>query len=96
MRGYYLGRFRDNNVIVAQSEYRILPFRFSKRLGAAVFASAGAVAPSVGQFYFRNVQVAGGLGLRYLLFPKKDIYLRFDVGFTREGMNLYIANGEAF
>jgi hypothetical protein len=96
MRGYYLGRFRDNNVIAAQAEYRILPFRFSKRLGAAVFASAGAVAPSVGEFHFRNVQVAGGLGLRYLLFPKKDIYLRFDVGFTREGMNLYVANGEAF
>lgn len=96
MRGYYLGRFRDKNVMAAQAEYRILPFKFSKRLGAAAFVSAGAVAPNAGDFRFRNIKMAGGLGLRYLLFPKKDIYLRFDMGFTNEGSNLYIANGEAF
>lgn len=96
MRGYYLGRFRDNHLISAQAEYRILPFSFSKRLGAAVFASAGAVAPELDQFQARNIHVAGGIGLRYLLFPKKDIYIRFDLGFTKDGANLYIFNGEAF
>ncbi|WP_028296056.1 BamA/TamA family outer membrane protein [Olivibacter sitiensis] len=96
MRGYYLGRFRDKHLISAQVEYRILPFAFSKRLGAAVFASAGTVAPQFNEFQMRHMRVAGGLGLRYLLFPKKDIYIRFDVGFTKEGANLYIFNGEAF
>lgn len=96
MRGYYLGRFRDTHLISAQAEYRILPFAFSKRLGAAVFASAGAVAPGLNAFQMRHTRVAGGFGLRYLLFPKKDIYLRFDLGFTKEGTNLYIFNGEAF
>lgn len=96
MRGYYLGRYRDRNLIAAQAEYRILPFAFSKRLGAAVFASAGAVSPTLGGFQMRNVRVAGGVGIRYLLFPKKDIYIRFDVGFTKEGANFYIFNGEAF
>lgn len=96
MRGYYMGRFRDNHLIAAQAEYRILPFSFSKRLGAAAFVSAGAVAPKMNQFQARNIHVAGGVGLRYLLFPKKDIYLRLDLAFTREGTNLYIFNGEAF
>lgn len=96
MRGYYLGRYRDQHAIAAQVEYRILPFAFSKRLGAAVFAAAGAVAPAFNSFQARNVHGAAGIGLRYLLFPKKDIYLRFDLGFTREGANFYIFNGEAF
>lgn len=96
MRGYYLGRFRDKHLVSAQVEYRMLPFAFSKRLGAAVFASAGAVAPQFNEFQMRHARVAGGFGLRYLLFPKKDIYIRFDLGFTKEGTNLYIFNGESF
>lgn len=96
MRGYYLGRYRDRNVIAAQAEYRILPFSFSKRLGAAVFGSIGNVAPEINGFQMRNTRIAGGVGLRFLLFPKKDIYLRFDLAFTREGTNIYIFNGEAF
>lgn len=96
MRGYYLGRFRDKNMLVAQAEYRFLPFPFSRRLGGAVFASAGAVAPSVGAFSMRHVLPAGGAGLRYLLFPKKDIFVRLDLAFTREGANFYIFTGEAF
>lgn len=96
MRGYYLGRFRDKNMVVAQAEYRFLPFPFSKRLGGAVFASAGAVAARVGDFSVRNVLPAGGAGVRFLLFPKKDIFIRFDVAVTREGTNLYIFTGEAF
>ena len=31
MRGYYLGRYRDKNLLAGQVEYRILPFSFSKR-----------------------------------------------------------------
>lgn len=96
MRGYYLGRFRDKHAIAAQVEYRLLPFPFSKRLGAAVFAAAGAAAPEFSAFEARNVKGAVGVGLRYLLFPKKDIYIRFDVGFTKEGANFYVFNGEAF
>ncbi len=96
MRGYYLGRYRDRAMLAAQAEYRILPFSFSKRFGAAIFGSVGNVAPDLGSFQMRNTRVAGGVGLRFLLFPKKDIYLRFDLAFTREGANIYIFNGEAF
>ena len=96
MRGYYTGRFRDKNYIAAQAEYRFLPFGFSKRLGAAAFIASGVVAPALNKFSINNILPSAGVGLRYLIFPKKDIFLRFDVGFTREGPAFYIFSGEAF
>jgi hypothetical protein len=98
MRGYYTGRFRDKNQVAAQVEYRLLPLplSFSKRVGAAVFASTGTVFPDFRSFEARYLKVSGGAGLRYLLFPKKDIYTRADVAFTREGPGFYIYIGEAF
>ncbi len=96
MRGYYLGRYRDRNLLVAQAEYRILPLPFSKRFGAVVFASAGTVAPEIGQFQIKRIRFACGVGFRFLIFPKKDIYFRLDFGFTKEGFNFYVFNGEAF
>ena len=96
MRGYYYGRYRDNVLMAAQAEYRILPFSFSKRWGAAAFAGAGTVAPSVGTLQLKHTKFAAGAGVRYLLFVKKDIFLRFDVGVTREGVNFYLFTGEAF
>lgn len=96
MRGYYFGRYRDKNMIAGQVEYRILPLSFSKRIGAAVFASSAVVAPTTGSFRFDNLKIAGGAGIRYLLFPKKDIFMRFDIGITKEGLGLYFFTGEAF
>lgn len=96
MRGYYTGRFRDRQYYAAQAEYRWLPLPFSKRFGAATFLSAGAVSPSIDALRLDNVRLAGGAGLRYLIFPKKDIFVRFDVGMTREGASFYIFTGEAF
>ncbi len=96
MRGYYYGRYRDNNLMAAQIEYRFLPFPFSKRFGAAAFISSGTVFPKFKSIQFNNILPSAGFGLRYLVFPKKDIFLRFDVGFTKEGPAFYIFNGEAF
>lgn len=96
MRGYYTGRFRDRNQLAAQAEFRMLPFSFAKRWGAAVFGGTGTVFNRFGNLSLRNFVVAGGAGLRFLLFPKKDIYTRLDFALTREGSGLYIFIGEAF
>ncbi|MGJ3236754.1 BamA/TamA family outer membrane protein [Marivirga sp.] len=98
MRGYYYGRYRDRNQIAAQMEYRFLPipFGFTDRIGAAVFAGAGKVFPDLNNFDLNNIVVSGGAGVRFLLFPKKDIYTRFDVAFTQEGPGFYLFIGEAF
>lgn len=98
MRGYYLGRYRDKNQIATQAEFRILPLPlgFSKRIGAAVFAGTGTVFPDFSSASINKVVWSAGGGLRFLLFPKKDIYTRFDVAFTQEGRGFYLFIGEAF
>jgi hypothetical protein len=96
MRGYYLGRYRDKTLAATQVEYRFLPLWFSKRIGAAAFASAGTVAPSLSEIQLRTLKWSAGAGVRYLFFKKKDVYLRGDIAFTPEGQGYYIFLGEAF
>ncbi|MEJ6754421.1 MAG: BamA/TamA family outer membrane protein [Flavobacteriales bacterium] len=96
MRGYYLGRYRDKHLLAGQVEYRMLPFSFSKRWGASLFCAAGEVFNSDNKFQFKNLLPTGGAGLRFLLFPEKDIYTRIDYALTREGSGFYFFIGEAF
>lgn len=96
MRGYYLGRYRDRAMVAGQVEYRWLPFPFSKRWGGAAFLGLGQVAPEVSELQLSRLLPAGGVGLRFLLFKKKDIYTRVDVAFTEEGPGFYFFIGEAF
>jgi hypothetical protein len=96
MRGYYLGRYRDMNLAAIQAEYRWLPFAFSRRWGAAVFCSSGGVFGEGAWPAMTDLRLAGGGGVRFLLFPRKDIYTRFDFAFTREGTGMYFYIGEAF
>jgi hypothetical protein len=96
MRGYYLGRFRDNYYTAVQTEYRILPFSFSQRFGMAVFASAGNVAPRPDKLLQSSIKYAIGGGPRFLVFKNKDIFVRLDAASTPEGMAYYFFLGEAF
>ncbi|KQS34109.1 hypothetical protein ASG33_08840 [Dyadobacter sp. Leaf189] len=96
MRGYYYGRYRDKSMLATQVEHRWLPFGFSKRFGAVAFAGTAVVGPRIRDFSFKYIRPSGGVGLRYLLFPKKDIFLRLDVGFTKDGPGFYLFTGEAF
>ena len=84
MRGYYLGRYRDQNLLAAKVEYRILPFSFSKRIGASAFLAAGQVYGDDHPFSWQQFLPTGRAGLRFLIFPEKDIYTRLDVAYTRE------------
>lgn len=96
MRGYYLGRYRDKTLLATQLEYRFLPFPFSRRWGAAAFLSAGGVAPSPREINLGDWNLAGGVGVRFLIFPAKDVFTRLDVAFTEEGTGIYFFIGEAF
>ncbi|MDN3690603.1 BamA/TamA family outer membrane protein [Cyclobacterium jeungdonense] len=98
MRGYYTGRYRDRNQLAGQVEMRFLPLPlgFSKRIGAAVFAGASQVFPEVKALKWDNTVWSAGGGLRFLLFPKKDIYTRLDFAFTEEGNGFYLFIGESF
>ncbi|SNT39355.1 Surface antigen [Ekhidna lutea] len=96
MRGYYLGRYRDQTLLAAQTEYRFLPFSFSERWGAAAFVGAGTVSDGVRSLDMSKLKVAGGTGVRFLIFRSKDIFTRFDVAFSEDGLGYYFFIGEAF
>ena len=96
MRGYYLGRYRDQTLLAAQTEYRFLPFPFSKRWGAAAFVSAGTVSNGVGNLDISKLKIAGGTGVRFFIFKNKDIFTRFDVAVSEDGLGYYFFIGEAF
>ena len=93
MRGYYVGRYRDKRAWATQIEYRFLPFVKGSRWGGALFGALGTVSPN---WEIDRVLWAIGLGPRFLLFPQKDIFTRFDFALTEEGTGIYVYIGEAF
>lgn len=97
MRGYYLGRFRDRNYLSAQVEYRMLPLSFAKRFGLAVFAAGGLIYNDASEISSQHIKYSGGVGLHYLIFPKKDVWTRIDFALNSElGTGFYFFMGCAF
>lgn len=92
-RGYFYGRFRDNNLSTLQLELR---GRLFWRIGAAAFAGLSTVYPDLSDFnirYFPNY----GAGLRFLVDKQENNYLRFDFALGLEDQNgFYISFGESF
>jgi outer membrane protein assembly factor BamA len=93
-RGYYLGRYRDKNMMAFQTEYRVPLFW---RFGAAAFIGVGSVANRVADFKAQNLKVTKGLGLRFKINSQENINARVDLGFSPEGdVGVYMLIVEAF
>lgn len=98
MRGYYTGRYRDENLLAMQTELR---YRYSNRFGAVLFAGTGTV---FGQsaFALNNFKPNYGGGLRYFFDPAKGLSIRLDYGTGKKPVNekrqtgFYISLAEAF
>lgn len=93
LRGYYSGRYRDNNALALQTEVRQ---RLTGRLGGTVFVSAGNVANVLSEFSFLEWKVAGGAGLRFLISRKEHLNLRFDAALGQHTHGFYVNISEAF
>lgn len=93
LRGYYRGRFRDNNLIVFQGEARIPLFW---RIGIVGFGGIGQVSDKVNNFRSDAFKYDYGGGIRYNINKKDNVNIRLDWGFTNEGNGLYIVFAEAF
>lgn len=93
LRGYYNGRYRDNNALVLQAELRQ---RLVGRLGGVVFASAGDVSHRVGEFALRDLKLTGGAGLRFLISRKEHLNIRFDAAVGANTHGFYVNISEAF
>ena len=93
MRGYYLGRYRDNKLLAVQAEYRTQLFW---RIAGVAFLGMGNVAERIPDFRVRTMLYSGGLGLRYKFDLMEKIYLRLDVGWGKSTSGVYFDVLQAF
>jgi outer membrane protein assembly factor BamA len=91
MRGYYAGRYIDNNITLCQLELRQ---DLSKRLGCVAWLGSGLVFPSFNEFQLSNLLPTYGVGLRWEF--KHNVNLRIDYGFGKQTGGFAFNIGEAF
>lgn len=92
-RGYYDGRYRDQNAAQVQAEWRRHVAGF---FGITVFASAGRVWDRFDELSADYIRPAGGAGLRFNLNKDDPTNLRLDFGISHGGTGFYVQFGEAF
>ena len=103
LRGYIDGRWRDDASWTGSLEYRFwviprgIPIGQSiriERIGLALFADVGAVAPNPTELVRSRVRASYGVSLRLSL--ERAAPFRVDFGFSDEGMNISARFGLAF
>jgi hypothetical protein len=109
LRGYYSLRYNDQNLLIAQAEYKWQPwgntrdrgFVSASRIIVAAFAGTGTVFPN-GGFNFKDFFPSYGGGIRYMFDPLARLTLRIDVAIGNKQPNedrstgFYISFNEAF
>jgi outer membrane protein assembly factor BamA len=91
LRGYRPYRFRDNNLIVVNGEYRWEVF---SGLDASIFGDAGRVFSHKWQAPLSNLESDLGFGLRFN--ARNKTFLRLDVGFSHEGFQVWVKFSNVF
>ena len=93
MRGYYQGRFRDDNLLLAQTELRLNIFR---RWGGVLFASSAVLGNQKDILRFNDPKFTYGTGIRFTANRRDHLNIRLDYALGKEGGNFYFTIGEAF
>lgn len=91
MRGYYEGRYNDNNMITTQLELRQ---QLWDRLGGVVWGGCGVLFATWGKFDSKEILPTYGVGLRWRV--RNNSNIRFDVGFGRNCYGFVFGINEAF
>ncbi len=91
LRGFREFRFRDQNLLLFNVEYRWEAF---SGLDMAIFGDAGKVAHQRSDINFSDLKTSAGFGFRFNTF--RSVFLRIDVGFSNEGTRVFFKFGPAF
>jgi hypothetical protein len=91
LRGYQRYRFYDNGSSVLSGEYR---WSVAGSLEMALFGDGGNVYGRPGLIGFRDLRGDGGFGMRFK--NKQQEIMRFDVGFSPEGVKVWFVFNNAF
>jgi len=98
MRGYYVGRYRDENLLAIQSEIRL---RFHPRFGIVGFAGTGTVFTHR-EFSLKDFKPNLGGGFRYFFDIERGLSVRMDYGIGEKNpgekrqSGFYLSLGESF
>lgn len=92
MRGFE-ERYRDDNSLVFQGEYR---FPIRRSFSGTLFAGVGEVFFGDNHFSFDRLKYSGGVGLRYLLSPDSRLNVRLDIAVGDSDTRVFIGYGEVF
>ena len=94
VRGYYFGRFRDQNLSSIQQEFR-MPLLW--RFGLATFGGFSSIYSAKQPFSINNIKYNYGLGLRFLVDKKDKTSLRLDYAIgNNNNSGFYVSFGESF
>ena len=91
LRGFRPFRFYDDNLIVANAEYRYEVFA---GLDMAVFGDVGKVFHSKREWNLHNLEAAYGIGMRFN--ARNNVFMRIDAGFSHEGFQVWVKFNNVF
>jgi len=94
VRGYYLGRYRDNNLSSIQSEFRFPAFR---KIYLATFGGLSNIYSPTNKFSIEKTKTNYGFGIRFLVDKTENTFLRLDYAIGQDKNDgFYISFGESF
>jgi len=96
-RGYVQGRFRGNNFLNGEAEYRFPISKPGGILGGVLFINATTTDNPIQDLkLFEAVKPAYGIGLRIMVDKRSRTNLCIDYGFGKKSGGIYLAAGETF
>jgi hypothetical protein len=90
-RGFRPYRFRDNNLLLMNAEYR---WEVSTGFDMALFGDVGRVFDHSRQMNLSNLEHAVGFGFRFK--DRERVVMRVDTGFSREGFQVWVKFDNVF
>jgi outer membrane protein assembly factor BamA len=91
LRGFRPFRFRGDNLLVMNAEYR---YEIFSGLDMAIFADAGKVYDRKSEFSLKNLESNVGFGFRFN--ERNRTFLRLDVAFSHEGFQVWVKFNNIF
>jgi outer membrane protein assembly factor BamA len=96
-RGYTQGRFRGNNLVYGEAEYRFPISKCGGLLGGVLFANVTtANNPALSLNLFQSLRPSYGFGLRVKIDKYSRTNLAVDLGFGQQSIGFYLAVSETF
>ena len=96
-RGYAQGRFRGNQMVYGEAEYRFPISQCNSLWGGVLFINATtANNPTESLNVFQSIKPGYGFGARLMVDKKSRTNLAMDIGFGDNSFGFYLSAGETF